>query len=765
VTYLQGDFYQQNGEFFTVLEIVDELKSYKIRQCNEFGFTISETEILVPIKCKGRKKFKPKKYVPTLQEIRDSYVPDENIEPLEDYILLNEHVTKDILDVFRSSPEIGFDIETYGVQSRDHALDARKGEIRLLQVYLPIIDKVIVWDLHKQDSLGFLNVLKNRLASDNCKVYIHNASFETRWVLEKFDTHIVNIYDSMILSQNFYAGLSRGFNACGISSPHSLKEVCIRELGVDLDKENQVFDYYLPLTNNQYNYAAKDAKYTYLAGKVLYDKCVKDGLYKVIKADLSAIPAFNLMNSTGLPIDLKRVDTLLQQYSNAVDKVSVIWQEIAPDLNLNSPKQLLAFFEQFKINNTNDENKKSTDNATLTRVTLELEKRSISVPKEKYVHALFMGDERERNHVLCELMKSLLLRRSLLIDINFLTKWREMSQDGILYSTYVQNADNCTGRSSCKNPNTQNIPKLTGKKSDLGCESLRTCFKPKQGDAMIIVDFNGSHTQIFRQACQDPKLVESKKSGIKEHFYTTAGLLKMQNIEMIPQEIAKVYKDKEHEKHPLVKQLYAAAKTVFFGSLNLNGAATLQASFLDKADQLVDLDICKEYINGWRSYYAVGYAFQKTCIARGNTDTLTFELNTSLGRQKIGVSGAKIYAKATSLDGGRLFVEKFPSKYSGRWEGKGTDIVSYTWLRCEGTIIKNAMGQLFKVFQQNKHWKARFWQMTHDELGVLCDEKYKIEVASIVNETMAECFIEFVPDYEPDSYDPESCIVSSWEDK
>ncbi len=80
---------------------------------------------------------------------------------------------------------------------------------------------------------------------------IHNKSFEIR-VLGKLGISIYNIIDTLVVSRNLYGRQVKG---------HKLKDVCLREFGYSMDKENQTSDWSKrPLVDDQLEYAALDAE-------------------------------------------------------------------------------------------------------------------------------------------------------------------------------------------------------------------------------------------------------------------------------------------------------------------------------------------------------------------------------------------------------------------------------------------------------------------------------------------------------------------------
>jgi len=657
------------------------------------------------------------------------------------------------LEALKNCKEFGFDIETYGIEKIEDALIPEKGRIRLIQVYIPSISKCIIWDCgdlkNPKDvlSLEGIGILRKKLNSHNCKKFIHNANFEGMWIGHHLKCPINSIVDSMILSQIYWAGLSRGFNAKGVKNPNSLEQVALRVLGVKPDKTNQGYDYGLPLGNSQLNYAALDAKLTLECGTKLLEMCYADGLQKVVDADLSAIPAFTMMNYKGIPTNKSLLEEIKKEYEKAANEKIAPWLTKFPGTNPNSPKQVLECLKkEWGIEPTALNSKgvlaPCSDNATLTPYALEN-----------------------------PLIESLLMYRSLTKDVDYLSQYLEnvINVNGfdVIRPNYKQNADNCTGRSSSAKPNMQNIPKLNKKRELLGLRPQRLAFEAPKGYKMVLVDLDGSHGQIARFVAKDKKLIEANESGVKFHFYTVQGILAMEGKKADVKELAKAKKDKSHPLHQDVIRLYDASKTVFYGGLNMQSAKTLQNSFLSKADIHMPIEICQNYVQGFRAAYEDIYKLQKSLIFNCNKyeNAKQFSYKNENGEDiKIGVFRG-VYGMAKSIDGGRLFIEKMPNKYNNNnWEAKGTDAVSYMWLRTEGTIIKKSLGRLVNHIRQNRvdGWIC---QTTHDEIACVVKEEQAYELAKYMLNMITATFREFIPDYTVESSDPKDYIIDNWSQK
>jgi DNA polymerase I-like protein with 3'-5' exonuclease and polymerase domains len=711
-------------------------------------------EVLIDVTEKFRKftrRFtKEEKELLASQESRANFKFVDDGTKLENFIEFpNESNLKDLA----KASELGFDIETLGIAKQNDALVPELGRIRLIQAYLPDVDKCIVWDLgtlenprRLEDLLG-LDILRKKLASKKCRKFIHNASFESAWIAEHFRIPIMNVVDSMILSQLYWAGLIRGFNKIGVANPNSLEQVTLRLFGIKPDKTNQGYDYVMPLGNSQYNYAATDAKLTYYAGIKLLDMCLTEGMQKVVEAEMMAIPAFAQMNYKGVPVNPEKLKELLEIYTKTAEDIIKPWLETFPQCNPGSSKQVLECLkskwniEPYAIDSKTKEKKLSSDNATLTPYALEN-----------------------------PIIDALLFWRSLKKDCEYLEQYLEKVQTvrgfTILRGNYRQNAPQVTGRSSSSSVNLQNIPTPTPKRKALKLPPLRTAFEAPKGYKFILVDLAASHSQIARFLAQDKKLIEANESGVKVHFYTVQGLLEMKRIKADVKELEKAKEDKNHPLAQHVSELYDPAKTILYGGLNLNGATTLQASFLKKADMLVDLETCKQYVDGGRKTYWGIYEFQKQVIKKTNSmrEHKTFEVMTENGLQKVGAL-TKVYGTSRSLDGGRLFIEKMPNKYQkGALESSATDAVSYQWLRVEGTIMKKSLALINDFLIQNKidGWLSQF---CHDEAMCCVREESAYQVAEFMINKITEVFRELIPDYNPESLDPNKYIIDNWSQK
>jgi ATP-dependent Lhr-like helicase len=117
----------------------------------------------------------------------------------------------------------------------------------LIQIATPdvtyLIDGLAITDL---------SPLAQILGDPSIHKVIHNATFE-RTVLARYDLRLDGVVDTLVVSRQ-----RRGKHVEGL---HSLRAVCARELGLELDKTDQKSDWsQRPLTPSQHAYAALDAE-------------------------------------------------------------------------------------------------------------------------------------------------------------------------------------------------------------------------------------------------------------------------------------------------------------------------------------------------------------------------------------------------------------------------------------------------------------------------------------------------------------------------
>lgn len=183
-------------------------------------------------------------------------------------------------------------------------------------------------------------------------------------------------------------------------------------------------------------YLKYDLKYTYdLIQKLLKELCPLRRLtYKLI---MRATNAYKYIESNGVPIDLKQLEVVREENLVKLDKLLYKFSQLST-INFNSPKQLqnLLYNELgLPVTNLTKTGQPSTNEDTLLNL--------------------------KGMHPVVDLL--LELRETKKCD-DFLKDWKEKAVDGKLYPTFNLHTT-VTGRTSCNNPNLQQVPREKALKS------------------------------------------------------------------------------------------------------------------------------------------------------------------------------------------------------------------------------------------------------------------------------------------------------------
>jgi len=726
---------------------------------------------------------------------------------LEDWIVCQGDPRWELcLESLQTSSEIGFDIETYStlaiVNKKDPmaylkgAESPLTGEIRLMQVYLPSLDLVMVWDLgscinrtkefqginYTLENHPDLQILLKVLADIKVKKFIQNASFEMFWMNVKFATQLFNIVDTLRLSQIFWAGMFKGMQKLGMAAPNSLKWIAFRLGKPALDKTDQTFDYALPtMGNRQINYAATDPKVTHWCGIKLLERCHTQGLQKVVDAELRCIPTFGELKYKGFPTCPKELDRLEIQHELKLAELYLDWEKLAPGVAARSPKQILNFL-------TTNWDLRDEDGNVITSTSVETIARF-----------------RETNPVIKTLFNIRSLEKLLGTYIRPLKEAIKTNAMGftVVQPSYNQIAYQGTGRSSATNPAVQTIPNQPKRLAQLGLTRIRDVFRCPKGYKMIIMDIDGCHAQIGRLMSQDRTLCEARDKGVKSHYYTISKILELQGVSVSPADASRLrsaYKKKTDtsELAARIDDTYDVSKNIYYTVQNGGGKGSLQAEFRKEKGgyRYYTLEECDLFIKAGRETYSglSNFVFEsgRRCNAKTalkvpvwlDKDGELFHWGYYGDRKKqlssacltappgafsykwCGVMPPGLYSEVRSLDGGRYFVEKFPNRYrnDGSWDSKVGDIVAFFWQRVEATAIKNCMGILTEKFHfESPHWNAWISLFNHDEIDVICKEEYASECAKLTFDTLYECLRELIEDYiDTEVKDTDDLIFDIW---
>ena len=127
---------------------------------------------------------------------------------------------------------------------------------------------------------------------------------------------------------------------------HKLTDVARRELGEELNKEQQTADWSGQLTDEMLPYAAKDAEVLPPLHEKLAAKAEDADLKKIMEIEHRALPAMVWMANAGVPFDAEGWHRYLGQVEEEKNRLGLELNRLAPDhpegkeWNWNSHQQI-----------------------------------------------------------------------------------------------------------------------------------------------------------------------------------------------------------------------------------------------------------------------------------------------------------------------------------------------------------------------------------------------------------------------------------------
>jgi DNA polymerase I-like protein with 3'-5' exonuclease and polymerase domains len=385
-----------------------------------------------------------------------------------------------VLQALDESERVGLDLETTG-------LNPHRDRPRLLQ--LSTDRGLFVLDLF---ALGDVSPLWQPLA--DAELVVHNAAFDLPF-LWHLGFRPGKVCDLMVMSRLLTAGTKEGNGLADLSS---------RELGIALDKGHQKDDWSGPLSPEQLQYAALDAKVTRDLFAPVMARISEAGLDSVADIENRAVPAFVWLACSGAPFDAAAWTALAaeaeERERTIVDKLDAAAPRrdgcFGPGAwNWNSWQDVTEAFAAlgFKLESTND--------AALAGVD----------------HPLAAALREHRSAA--QMVKA------------FGRSWLDFADNGRIYAGWVQLGTDA-GRSACKKPNLQQVPSR-------GDSRYRKCFVAPPGRVLIKCDYSQLQLRIACKVTKERKMLEAYRSGADLHILTAKSVTGKEEVTKHDRQLAK----------------------------------------------------------------------------------------------------------------------------------------------------------------------------------------------------------------------------------
>lgn len=371
---------------------------------------------------------------------------------------------------------VGIDIETTSTPGNNIS-NPWQDRIITIQVY----DGNDVWIVRPGGNLHSVLPLIN---NPDIKKVGHGLTFDLGFLIQQLEADPINVYDTLILDRMIYAGMKY---------QHGLDDSLAR-IGVFITKDtrSQFAMHRGDLTDEQIKYCAGDVEHLLNLREVQVKEICSTGMGKVAAIENKAVLPFTDMHLAGVGFD----NDLWEEDKKWIEiKLNDIKKEIAPlggftiiqegffgdvelDINLNSTKQLPIAFERLGID------LKTTAADSL----LEYIQNHPNTSQSKFLSKLLEWKEWSK-----------MLGWKFIDEVNPVT--------GKIHASWNQ-LQAQTGRTSCKDPNLQQVPKPTGHGPN-----FRHLFVPPEDWVFVIADYAQQEFRIIGQFTKDPDLVKACKEG------------------------------------------------------------------------------------------------------------------------------------------------------------------------------------------------------------------------------------------------------------
>lgn len=398
------------------------------------------------------------------------------IKSIEDFNLMVEEI--------KETKVISFDIETTG-------LNRFKENINLMGIGLKNSHWIISTERFEKDILKqMIKILSRKLKRK--KVIMQNGKFDNLFLREKYNTRLNLTFDTMIASY-----------ALNENTKNSLKQNVRVIFGVDYDVGLSTKK---GISKEALQYLAYDLYYT----RKLYFHYKKElkkdpATYKVFRHLL--MPVYNTyenVESEGIYINLEQYKETEKYFKEKEEKIHKRLSEYKKGVNWNSYQQVGKFlFEDLKLPIIE---KTATGNpATGEPILLRLKDKHPAV-------------------------ETLLEYRGVRQNIShFIDGWKKWIVNNRMYPSFLIHST-VTGRTSCKDPNLQQVPRDV---------MLRSLFEAPPGWTFIQADYSQVELRVAAILSGDPMMKMIFQTGQDIHTKTARDITGIEDITKEERKMAK----------------------------------------------------------------------------------------------------------------------------------------------------------------------------------------------------------------------------------
>jgi len=677
-------------------------------------------------------------------KIFDLFKPQVDLDDNLVIIGAQEHGTvlfEPFIEEFKSCNIFALDTETFG-RFGVEALYFHYNKIRLLQIGLESGKVLIIdfggwpeekqWDQIKADDKvqQVLGIFAEKCFANDVAILGQNLSFDFNNIRQHLGIIARQARDMMILSQVIWAGVGaykQGMTAlCALS--HGLGAIADR-LGLVVDKTEQTSAWGWNLSNSQINYAAKDVRVLFPMFASLRRMVNDLGIQYTARAECRAVAVFANMQFLGFPIRIAEAERIRDEEIPLRNQYVEEFNSYFPGVQYSSQQQTLAALK------------------TLFPDLEDMQKATLQKLNHPAATALYKVKESDK---LIDDCKNLI----------------ERSFNGAIHSQFHQIGPAATGRSTSKSQVGQKSQAIyIGINLQNASKKVRTIFGFDADSEMSlgIYDGSGMHQRIATELSRDPSLIAGYLDGLDLHSVLAAQIAVILGEDPKVWTYEYVLANKDEGK---AKKYRNSAKKAFYSNLNGSGVGKILIGLHDLGFVQATRDHAQQIYNAYYSLYEDLVKFIKAKQKEVSKDSYRFDFNDK--RFRAMNMNLRDYGRLQALTGRIQYIEMEDSKYGGK-QANYTKACASNWLLVEGDLLKMWMAEVQDKFWETPQWEANIINMVHDEINLVCLEKYKQEVADFVVKKMDEVFSQFItiiPALEPKMLNNSACgLCKNWSEK
>lgn len=370
------------------------------------------------------------------------------------------------------------DIETTG-------LNRFEDEITLIGIglYKNLYDegKIVILDMRNEPrAWDRFKGICQKMREHKVKLIWQNGKFDTLFIKQKQGYMLPIHHDVMLMG-----------TAYDMVAEHGLKAMAQKYLGVedwDIDKKTKLGNGDL---NKLKSYLRLDVKYTWELFKFFHERMNKVQRKVYSKLLLPAYKMYRKTEQNGIYIDLKGLDKVKSEYKQKeVESLQVLKNQY--DINWNSPQQVQdVLFNQEHLPTLKLSEKTGNPSAD-AKVLKKLASMGYELPTQLLDYKFYYG-----------------------ANSKFLTKWGNYAKyDSRIHPNF--NITNVvTGRTSCSDPNLQQVPRN---------KDLRSLFTAPKGRVFIEADYSQIELRVAAHYAQEPTMLKIYREGGDIHTETARTL-------------------------------------------------------------------------------------------------------------------------------------------------------------------------------------------------------------------------------------------------